>query len=134
MGSRVLGREDMSSCHPVLGPLHTHSHLQGLLPRGRGQSSGALDWTGSPVTCTSWKFTNVPGTIERCLACLEEATPPTLFIITQDNDGAWIPMASAPWMVPRYSPFPLALLAHHMQLPGQERQGGMLSRHQGLTS
>lgn len=60
----------------------------------------------------------------RCLACLEEATPLTLFIITRDNDGAWIPVASAPLMAPGYSPFPLALLACHTQLPGQERQGG----------
>ena len=95
----------MSSCHPVLGPLHTHSHLQGLLPRGHGQSSGALDWTGSPVTCTSWKFTNVPGTIERCLACRGSNSPDLIY---HNTGQRWRldPHGLCPLDGPRVFPFP----------------------------
>ena len=80
------------------------------------------------MTCTSWKFTNMLGITERCLACLD------LICHTAGQSWCLDPRGLCPFDGPGYSPSPLALLASHTQFPGQERQGwcSLATRDLGL--
>lgn len=74
-----MGRKDRSKCHQILGPWLTHSDMSmDSAPQENEQSFGALEGGGNTVTCSSWKFANVPGILEMYLVFLEEVTPLTL--------------------------------------------------------
>lgn len=73
-------RKDKKNCHLLLRPPPTHSDIEmDSSPEESGQSFSTIEGTGCTVSCSSWKFANVPRIMEMSLAWPEEVAPLTLY-------------------------------------------------------